>query len=171
MDYPAIYSLGLGYSNDLLDLALDYRMVDYENTDGFANSGWTQFGSVAGFGWENISILSAGVQLNLISDLPLRVGYTYSSNPIPEDLVFFSVPATAIIKHAFQFGVGFSPSEVFTINATYHHGMSGDATAGPLLNPLLISGSNPLGMVPGSEVSYDMTTDMIMLGLNFYFNQ
>ena len=55
MDYPAILSVGLGYSNDAIDLALDYRIVDYENTDGFSETGWTPTASVAGFGWENIS--------------------------------------------------------------------------------------------------------------------
>ncbi len=41
MDYPAILSFGLGYSKGDFDLALDYRMVDYENTDGFSKTGWT----------------------------------------------------------------------------------------------------------------------------------
>jgi len=40
MDYPAILSFGLGYSTEDVDIALDYRMVDYENTDGFEASGW-----------------------------------------------------------------------------------------------------------------------------------
>ena len=62
MDYPAIFSLGLGYSIGDVDLALDFRRVDYENTDGFSETGWTPTASVAGFGWENISILSAGLQ-------------------------------------------------------------------------------------------------------------
>ena len=62
MDYPAIYSLGLGYSKGNFDLALDYRHVDYENTEGFEARGWTQTGSVQGFGWKNINILSAGIQ-------------------------------------------------------------------------------------------------------------
>lgn len=39
MDYPAILSFGLGYSLGTIDLALDYRMVDYENTDGFSSVG------------------------------------------------------------------------------------------------------------------------------------
>lgn len=166
MDYPAIYSLGLGYSTDMFDLALDYRNVDYANTQGFDKSGWTQTGSVAGFGWENISILSAGVQFKGIENLPLRAGYTYSSNPITEDLAFFSTPATAIIKNAFQFGVGYVASDKLDINLTYHYGTSGGATSGPILNPLLISASNPLGKVPNSEVSYEMTTSLIMVGVN-----
>ncbi|MFZ0488796.1 MAG: outer membrane protein transport protein, partial [Salegentibacter sp.] len=76
MDYPAIFSAGLGYSAGDLDLALDYRMVDYENTDGFSETGWTQTGSVRGFGWENMDVISAGIQYKGISRLPVRVGYT-----------------------------------------------------------------------------------------------
>jgi long-chain fatty acid transport protein len=167
MDYPAIYSLGLGYSKENIDFALDYRLVDYESTEGFEKSGWTQTASVAGFGWENITIISAGVQYKGINKLPLRFGYTYSSNPIKEELAFFSTPATAVIKNAFQFGTGYKMSDNLTLNLTYHHGASGDPTVGQLLNPQLISADNPLGAVPGSEVSYKMSTDMIMLGVNF----
>lgn len=169
MDYPAIYSVGLGYSLDLLDIAVDYRYVDYAGTEGFEASGWTPTASVAGFGWESISVISAGVQLNLIPILPIRAGYTYSTVPIKDELAFFSVPATAVIQNAFQFGVGFRIPGLLEINAMYHHGASGDAVSGPLLNPMLISPDNPLGAVPQSEVSYEMTTDMIMLGVNLSF--
>ncbi len=169
MDYPGIYSAGLGYSNEMIDIAVDYRYVDYENTNGFEKSGWTPTASVAGFGWESISIISAGVQYKGIDQLPLRVGYTYSSNPIKEELVFFSAPATAIIKHAFQFGVGYAINDKLSINATYHHGMSDGATSGSLLSPQLVSGENPLGAIPNSEVSYEMTTDLVMFGINYSF--
>lgn len=169
MDYPAIYSVGMGYSMDLLDIALDYRYVDYANTEGFEASGWTPTASVAGFGWESISVISAGIQLNLIENIPIRAGYTYSSNPITDDLAFFSTPATAIIKNAFQFGLGYDNGGKVALNLVYHHGSSGGQTTGQLLNPLLISADNPLGKVPNSEVSYEMTTDLLMLGLNFTF--
>ncbi|HKJ07074.1 MAG TPA: hypothetical protein VJ970_06380, partial [Flavobacteriaceae bacterium] len=63
MDYPAIYSVGLGYSVNNFDIALDYRMVDYENTEGFEAKGWViaeegpmagyPTGAVKGFGWKN----------------------------------------------------------------------------------------------------------------------
>jgi len=101
MDYPAILSLGFGYSTSDIDLAVDFRRVDYENTEGFAETGWTQTASVKGFGWKNISILSAGLQYKGIDKLPLRFGYTYSSNPIPEEVTFFNIPATAVIKNAY----------------------------------------------------------------------
>ncbi|WP_282135505.1 OmpP1/FadL family transporter [Seonamhaeicola maritimus] len=171
MDYPAILSLGVGYSNDNIDLALDFRRVDYENTDGFSTTGWTQTASVAGFGWDNISILSAGIQYKGINKLPLRLGYTYSSNPIPEEVAFFNVPATAIIKDAFQFGLGYEINDNWNFDAVYHYGDSGDATSGKILNPMLASPSNPLGAVPGSSVSYSMKTSMVQFGISYTFNK
>lgn len=171
MDYPAIYSLGLGYSTSNFDLALDYRLVDYENTDGFSTTGWTQTASVSGFGWENISIISAGIQYKGIEKLPLRLGYTYSSNPINEDVTFFNIPATAIIKNAFELGFTYEASERFSLNAMYHHGDSGGKTSGQVLNPMFIQDYPPYGAIPGSDVSYDMTTDLIMVGFKYIFNK
>lgn len=170
MDYPAIYSLGLGYSTTNFDLALDYRLVDYENTDGFSTTGWTPNASVSGFGWENINIISAGLQYKGINKLPLRVGYTYSSNPINEAVTFFNIPATAIIKNAFQLGFTFEASGRFSLNAVYHHGDSGGKASGPVLNPKFIQNSPPYGAIPGSDISYDMTTDLIMIGFKYVFN-
>lgn len=177
MDYPAIMSLGLGYSEGDIDFALDFRRVMYEDTEGFEASGW-QFasngfptGAVNGFGWENISIISVGLQYKGINKLPLRVGYTYSSNPINEDLAFFSIPATAIIKNAYQFGLSYNVNTNWNIDAVYHYGASDGKTSGPMLNPQFISPSNPNGAVPGTSVSYDMTTSMIMVGLSYTFNK
>lgn len=171
MDYPAIYSVGLGYSVNNFDLAVDYRMVDYENTEGFEAKGWTQTGSVQGFGWKNINIVSVGLQYKGFEKLPLRFGYTYSSNPIDEELAFFSTPATAIIKNAFQLGFGYEISENFTLNGVYHHGSSDGKTEGEMLNPMMASPTNPYGAMPGTYVGYEMTTDMIMLGFTYNFSK
>lgn len=186
MDYPSILSFGLGYSNDAIDLALDYRSVNYENTEGFEASGWTiaesgpsqgfPTGAVNGFGWENISIISAGLQYKGVDKLPLRIGYTYSSNPINDDLAFFSIPATAIIKNAFQLGLSYEANSNWRFDAVYHYGSSGDATSGPMMNPTPTgfggpwdATNNPLGVVAGTEVSYKMTTSMIQFGVSYKF--
>ncbi len=169
MDYPAIVSAGIGYSKNKIDLALDYRFVNYKNTEGFKARGWTSTASVAGFGWENISIVSAGIQYKILPVLPVRLGYTYSSNPIKSELAFFSTPATAIIKNGYQLGVGYDVNKKVTLNATYHHGTSSGSTSGPLLSPMMISAANPYGAIPNSSVSYKMTTDLVMVGLNYSF--
>jgi long-chain fatty acid transport protein len=146
-------------------------MVDYENTDGFSKTGWTPTASVAGFGWENIDIISAGIQYKGIDKLPLRVGYTYSSNPIPEEVVFFNIPATAIIKNAFQFGLSYEINDNFKLDGVFHYGDSGEKTTGQILNPMFIQPYPPYGAIPGSEVSYDMTTSMVMVGISYTFNK
>ncbi len=169
MDYPAIVSAGIGYSKSKVDVALDYRFVNYKNTNGFKAKGWTNTASVAGFGWKNISVISAGIQYKGVNKFPIRVGYTYSSNPITSELAFFSTPATAVIKNGFQFGGGYEFNKQFTLNATYHHGTSGGSTSGPLLNPMMITASNPYGAIPNSNVSYKMTTDLVMVGINYSF--
>lgn len=169
MDFPAILSLGTGYSTDRLDVALDVRQVFYENTDGFAAEGWTPTASVKGFGWKDITVVSFGAQYKGIDRLPLRIGYTYSTNPIDEKLAFFSVPATAIIKNAFQVGAGYEFSDRFTLNATYHYGTSAGSTKGLLLSPMAVTSENPYGELPGTSVSYSMTTSMIMAGITYTF--
>lgn len=169
MNFPAILSAGVGYSTKKVDVALDYRMVDYKNTEGFEEKGWTNTASVKGFGWENISIVSAGLQYKISEIFPIRVGYTYSSNPISSELAFFSAPAPAIIKHAFQIGTGLALGKKSILNVMYHHGTSGGEVTGPVLNPMMASASNPYGAVPSSEVKYTMTTDLIMLGYTYKF--
>jgi long-chain fatty acid transport protein len=171
MNYPSILSLGFGYSNESIDFALDYRNVGYENTDGFEAKGWSPTASVVGFGWKNIDIISVGFQYKGIEKLPLRIGYTYSSNPIDEELAFFSVPATAIIKNAFQLGFSYPFNDNFMLNGVYHYGTSGGETKGQILNPGFIQNFPPYGAIPGSEVSYDMTTSMIMFGFSYTFKK
>ena len=179
MDYPAILSFGLGYSTDAIDITVDYRNVDYSSTEGFEAKGWTiaesgqmtgfPTGSVKGFGWKDVNIVSAGLQLKVVNKLPIRFGYTYSSNPIDSELTFFSIPATAVIKNAFQVGLGYEFSDKFKLNGVYHYGTSDGETTGNMLNPMMASPSNPYGAIPGTRVGYKMDTSMIMVGISYDF--
>ncbi len=182
MNYPAIYSVGLGLSGGKFDFALDYRYVDYENTEGFQESGWEMVynsdymmnvptGAVRGFGWKSISIVSVGLQYQATEKLPIRIGYTYSSNPIKDELAFFSIPATAVIENAAQIGLSYIINDKFEFSAVYHYGFRGDGASGQLLNPGMITSDNPLGKMPGTSVSYDMSTSMIQFGINYSFGK
>ena len=85
MNYPAIYSIGVGFSKGIIDLAVDYRYVDYEKYrripgKWMGNCDASNFktreiptGAVNGFGWQNMSIVSAGLQLKAIEKVPFRV--------------------------------------------------------------------------------------------------
>lgn len=170
MNFPAIYSAGIGYSNDMLDIGVDYRYIDYANTDGFSATGWTQTASVAGFGWKSISVVSAGLQFKGVPNLPIRLGYTYSQNPLQTETAFFSTSAPAIIGNAAQVGLGYNFSDRFAVNVGYHYGFSGEIS-GQLLSPFLITAENPNGAVPGSDVTHKMTTSMLLFGVDIAFGK
>jgi len=192
MNFPAIASVGVGYTtpSGMFDFAVDYRRVFYSSTEGFQESGWAANGTVNGFGWDDMDIISAGVQINAVDRMPIRLGYTYNSNPINEEMIMYSVSAPAIIQNAFQVGLGYEINEHFTVNGLFHYGMSAGKTTGQILNPQMIDmapnmtpnpndpslsypavpsgeGSNPLGKVPGSEVSVEMNTMLITLGVSY----
>lgn len=116
-----------------------------------------------------MTILSAGLQYKITDKLPIRIGYTYNSIPIKDELSFFSIPATAVIKDAMQLGLGYDVNDNLTINAVYHRGFRGNGVKGELLNPLAITPSNPLGAIPNSSVSYDMETSMIQATVSYKF--
>jgi long-chain fatty acid transport protein len=85
-------------------------------------------------------------------------------------VAFFNIPATAIIANAFQFGFSYLAGKNICLDAVYHHGVSDGKTYGQILNPMMASPSNPNGAIPASSVAYDMTTDLIMVGLSYKFN-
>ncbi|MDZ7650216.1 MAG: hypothetical protein U5K54_25505 [Cytophagales bacterium] len=103
--------------------------------------------------------------IKVLTNYSYGVGYTSGASPIDSELAFFSTPATAVIKNAFQVGAGYEINDRFTVNGVYHYGTSSGSTTGQLLNPMAVTGSNPYGALPGTSVSYSMTTSMVMFGL------
>jgi len=176
MDFPSIISAGIGFSNDMIDLGVDYRFINYEKTDGFEKSGWViaengyPNGAVAGFGWKNVHVVALGLQYKGIDKVPIRLGYTYNTSPVDESNLFFSTPATAIIQNAVQAGIGYNINDQLAVNLAYHHGLEGEVK-GQLFNPMFITPDDPLGKVPESELIARMTTDMIILGLTYGFGK
>lgn len=176
LDFPSIISAGVGFSNDMIDIAVDYRLINYENTDGFEKSGWVIMengypnGAVQGFGWKNVHVLAAGLQFKGVENLPIRVGYTFNTNPINEDNLFFSSSAPAVIENAIQLGVGYNVSEKLSLNLTYHRGMEAEVK-GQLFNPMFITADDPLGKVPQSELISRMHTDVLLFGIAYGFGK
>jgi long-chain fatty acid transport protein len=186
MNYPAIWSLGMGLSGKKLDFAFDFRYVDYKNTEGFAETGWViddnasnpsygfPTGAVKGFGWDSMTIISTGLQYKIKENFPIRIGYTHNSLPIKDELAFYSVSATAVVQDAAQIGFGYKINDKFKIDLVYHKGFRGKGVKGTLLNPTpqpfggpWDANTNPLGVMPGTSVSYDMDTSMIQFSLNY----
>ena len=79
--------------------------------------------------------------------------------------------ATAVIENAAQIGLGYVINEKMKVDAVYHYGFRGNGASGNLLSPAAITPSNPLGKIPGSSVSYDMSTSMIQVGFSYDFSK
>ncbi len=171
MNYPAILSFGLGLSGKKIDFALDYRTVFYEKTEGFKEIGWNANASVKGFGWKNMTIISAGIQYQITEKMPIRLGYTYSSNAIKDELAFFSVSAPAVINNAAQIGLGYIFNNKWKLDAVFHQGFRGKGVAGKILDPMAINTTNPLGEMPNTNISYNMETSLIQFTLNYTFDK
>ncbi len=157
LDYPMIISAGVAYSDmDRLMVAADLRYVDFENTDGFSESGFdpTTF-AVAGFGWKSILIAALGVEYEVAEGVPVRLGYSYNENPLQDELAFFNTPANALIQHRVAGGVGFEVADRVKINAAVQYGLENDGE-GPWYSPL--------GAIPNTTVKNTLSTLTVIAG-------
>lgn len=161
MDFPAIASLGVGYTGiDKWTFAADLRYIDYENTDGFQEAGFSPTGAVTGFGWDSIMVLALGAQWQINDKFSVRGGYSYNDNPISDANTFWNVAAPAIIQHHLSLGASLHLSAGMTLDLAYTHGFS-NSISGPMYGPT--------GAVPGSNVKAEMSTDSLIFGLRVDF--
>ncbi len=158
LDYPMILSAGIGYSMDKLELAADYRYIDYANTDGFDTAGFDNTGAVTGFGWNSISVVAVGVQYQLTDRLPVRLGYSFNENPVPDEYTFFNTPANAIIQSRVSGGFSFDVSEKIGLSTGFQYGFE-NAIEGAWQHP-------QFGSVPGTRVESTLSTLFLMFGLD-----
>lgn len=168
LDYPMILSLGVGYSGlDRWEFAADVRYIDFEHTDGFRvtdeqffavdpNTGYPT-GAVTGFGWKSIWTVAAGLQYDLTSRLPLRVGYSFNQNPIDDAYTFFNCVSPAIIQHRVSGGLSYALSDRFTGSAAVQYGFRNDIQ-GTWMHP-------QFGSMAPTLVKSELSTFFIVLGV------
>ncbi|NNE45712.1 MAG: hypothetical protein HKN37_03540 [Rhodothermales bacterium] len=159
LDYPMIISGGLAYTGvENLLLAADVRYIDFSNTDGFKDSGYNNMNAVAGFGWESIIVAALGIQYEVADGYPVRFGYSFNENPLPDDLAFFNTPANALIQHRIAGGVGVRISDRVNANVAVQYGLE-NSGEGPWVFPAAMGGSNP-----GTSVKNTLSTLTFIAG-------
>jgi long-chain fatty acid transport protein len=135
LDYPMILSVGIAYvGSDRLVLAADARYIDFANAKGFDTVGYDVTGAVVGFGWKSIVVLAAGLEYELTSRLPVRLGYSYNSNPIENEVGFFNTPSPAIIQNRASGGLSYVLSETFSASVVVQYGFD-NQIEGPWQQP------------------------------------
>lgn len=155
LDLPAVTSVGIAIRPvPSLVIAVDGRYIQYENTNGFRESGFAPDGRVLGFGWKNIAVLATGAQYKATTRTTLRLGYNYSGNPVPDELSMFNAPAPAIVQHHATVGLGYQVSRMVGVNAGYYHAFR-NSISGPF--------QTPAGPAPGTSVTSSLKEDAFLV--------
>jgi long-chain fatty acid transport protein len=161
-DLPMIISMGLAYSGrENLLLAVDFRYVDYENTDGFGDpAGFDPTtGAVTGLGWESVFAMAAGMQYRWNDATYLRLGYTYTQNPISESTTFFNFGAPLYYQHVFSVGSSTYLTPRVSVNLAYSYLLNSSST-GPIYDP---GAGVP---IPGTTVTSELSAHMVLMGVS-----
>jgi long-chain fatty acid transport protein len=159
LDAPATLSVGLGWKpTPNLDVALDGRWIDYENTDGFAGPAVDAAGNLKGLGWEDILVYALGAQYRVTPKFTLRAGYNRSENPIPDNSNFFSVEAPAVFEDHVCLGLGYRVVPDLELNLGLYRALE-NSGSGPFISPA--------GPVPGTRVTNENALDGLLLMFSF----
>jgi len=158
---PMIASVGTAYTGiDRILIAVDARYLDYHNTKGFSQSGFGPTGAVNGLGWNNIFAVSAGTQYKMTDAASLRVGYSFSTNPIPGDNTFYNIASPLVIQQGAYFGGSYNVTQNFKLSLTYAHFFE-NSISGPIITPA--------GAIPGTSVTSKASADSVTAGASFLF--
>jgi long-chain fatty acid transport protein len=149
LNYPAVLVAGIGITpGDRLAIALDGKLISYEDTEGFADV----------LGFEDITVIALGVQYKATGRLTLRAGYNVSENPIPESRTFFTVATPAIFEDRVTAGLGIQATDRLQLNLGYYKVFE-NRISGPFVSVF--------GPVPGTEVTTEMGMESVLATFSF----
>ena len=121
LDYPAIISIGTALScGDRWTIAMDVRYIDYENSDGFRE-----------LGFSSIGVFALGAQYRATDRVHLRAGYAVNGNPIHDDDAFTNIFTPLIQEENVSAGLSWSLTDNVDLNASYVYMVDNEVT-GPL---------------------------------------
>jgi long-chain fatty acid transport protein len=161
LDYPLIVSVGTSYTAlPRTVIALDLRYLDFRNTNGFNRSGFAEQGAILGLGWNSVFVVALGVQYQLTDALSVRVGYTYNTNPIPDQQALFNIASPLIPQHAAAAGASYRVSNNLLLSLAYVHAFE-NSIRGPYVTPI--------GTLPGTFVESSAWADYFVLGATVQF--
>jgi long-chain fatty acid transport protein len=161
LDYPAIGSLGLGYSAPQgWRIGADVRWIDYAHTNGFKESGFAADGSVQGFHWRSIPVIALGGEFPVNEDLSLLGGFSWNANPIRSEDMFFNSPSPALIQSHLSLGLKWRLDAGLEMGLAYMHGFS-NSLSGPF--------QGASGPISGADVTSELEVDSVTFSCSWEF--
>jgi long-chain fatty acid transport protein len=160
-DLPMVASIGAAYAGlDHWLFGTDLHYIDFSNTSGLGTGGFAPSGAARGVGQRSIWAVALGAQYQLTEALALRLGYTFSQDPIDSLHVSANVASPTIIQHTVSVGASYRIADCLSLDMAYAHGFQNSVT-GPLVAPF--------GVVPGTSITSVVSADTFLLGATVRF--
>ncbi len=108
-----------------------------------------------GFGWRDVTAIKTGIAYDVTETLTLRLGYNYSTQPIPDNQTYFNILAPGVVQHHVTAGITWRFLDNFELSAFYAHAFE-----------QTVIGSGNFG---GANANLKMSQDTFGLALGWIF--
>ena len=177
-DIPENWNVGLSWKPlSGVTLAADYQRINYSKVKSVGNPSTTPgcaptfpagpgvgdaclgaSASSLGFGWQDVSAIKIGLEVQASSALTLRAGYNHSDNPIQSRDVTFNILAPGVVQDHLTLGFTYGLGKSSEITMAYMHAFK-NSVSGPANNPYFNVGGtetisleeNSLGIAWGTK--------------------
>jgi long-chain fatty acid transport protein len=165
-DIPSNWVVGVAIKpTPKLAVALDVQGIRYSEVKSIGNPMLPNLMTAAlgtdngaGFGWNDMTTVKAGVQYIGSSGWTMRGGYSYGKQPVPESEVLFNILAPGVISQHVTFGLSKDVSAKGTFNLSVMKALSNS-----------VSGNNPLEVPGRQQVKLTMSEWEFELGYTIKF--
>ena len=141
-------------------LLLDTEWINYSDTEGFDETGFSSTGALKGLGWDDAWVLSLGIQQNVNDNFILRAGYGYCSNPIDEEVTFYNAASPLHSQHHLNMGLSYRLFNDVFFDVAYTHAFESSQSS---------AFYTPQGAEPNTELESILEYDQIHFGVTFPF--
>jgi long-chain fatty acid transport protein len=126
-DVPATWNVGVAVTPvEKLTVLADVQQILYSGVQSVGNAfdpALFQQGvllgadGAPGFGWEDMTVVKLGARYLATSSLTLSAGYSYGTQPVPDEAAMINILAPGVIQQHVTAGLGweYSPGKVATI--------------------------------------------------------
>ncbi len=81
-----------------------------------------------GFGWRDVTAVKTGIAYDATENLTLRLGYNFSTQPIPENQTYFNILAPGVVQHHVTAGATWRFNKNWEVTAFYAHAFEQSVT-------------------------------------------
>jgi len=161
-DIPSNFALGVAIKpQKQVTVALDVEHIFFSEVKSVGNNlSASTYGNGLGsnngpgFGWRDVTAIKTGVAYDATKNLTLRIGYNYSTQPIPDNQTYFNILAPAVVQHHATAGVTFRFNKNWEVSAFYAHAFEQQVNGsgnffGPTANANLKMSQNSVGIAIG----------------------